>query len=184
MVAKSTCGICKYAMILKISISYISMKNNPTLELDRYIPALITFFANKMSVGASQIYAQLFQINVIEWRIISMLAVEPNISASRISQIIGLDKGAVSRAIAKLSVENYVKITPDQKDARATRISLTGEGLKLHDRVYKVAMDREQAIFNVLAEEDQEHLIRILNILNANIVETNELLNEKYLNKG
>ena len=160
------------------------MNNNPRLELDRYIPALITFFANKMSVGASQIYAQLFQINVIEWRIISMLAVEPNISASRISQIIGLDKGAVSRAIAKLSAENYVKITPDQKDARATRISLTEEGLKLHDRVYKVAMDREQAIFNVLAEEDQEHLIRILNILNANIVETNELLNEKYLNKG
>lgn len=158
------------------------MKTQSTLELDRYIPALITFFSNKMSLGSSQIYAQLFQINIIEWRILSMLAVEPNISASRISQVIGLDKGAISRAVAKLKAQHYIEIKEDKKDARATKICLTTEGVHLHDDVFKVAMDREKVIFDVLSDEDKEHLIRIMTQLNAHIIDANEQLNEKYLN--
>ena len=158
------------------------MKTQSTLELERYIPALITFFSNKMSLGSSQIYAQLFQINIIEWRILSMLAVEPNISARRISQVIGLDKGAVSRAIAKLKTQEYVEIKEDKRDASATKICLTIQGAHLHDEVFKVAMDREKVIFDILSMEDKEHLIRIMTQLNAHIIDANEQLNEKYLN--
>ncbi|RYL22776.1 MULTISPECIES: MarR family winged helix-turn-helix transcriptional regulator [Acinetobacter] len=158
------------------------MKTQSTLELDRYIPALITFFSNKMSLGSSQIYAQLFQINIIEWRILSMLAVEPNISARRISQVIGLDKSAVSRAIAKLKTQEYIDIKEDKRDARATKICLTAQGVRLHDEIFKVAIDREKVIFDVLSTEDKEHLIRIMTQLNAHILDANEQLNEKYLN--
>lgn len=58
------------------------MKPKSTLELNRYLPALINFFSNKMSNGASQLYAHLFNMGVTDWRIISLLAVESNIPAS------------------------------------------------------------------------------------------------------
>nr|WP_174505933.1 MarR family transcriptional regulator [Acinetobacter sp. Marseille-Q1620] len=156
------------------------MSTKKSLELDRYLPALITFFSNKMSAGASQIYAHLFDMHVIDWRIISMLAVEPNISASRICQVIGLDKGAVSRALSNLKNKGFVKISADKKDSRATKITLTLAGTQLHDDMFKVAMEREQYIFASLAKEDKENLIRIMQQLNANIEEVNEYFSEKY----
>ncbi len=159
------------------------MGKKSTLDLNRYIPALITFFSNKMSTGASQLYSHLFDKNVIDWRIISMLAVEPNISARRICQVIGLDKGSVSRTLAKLKEQNLVQINADKRDTRATKIVLTDLGYALHEEMYQIAMEREAKIFGILNKQDQEHLIRILNVLNAHIEDTNEYFIEKYIDE-
>ena len=53
------------------------------LDLDRYVPALITFIANKLSRSATVVYQKRFGVNVTEWRILSLLAIEPEISAAR-----------------------------------------------------------------------------------------------------
>lgn len=159
------------------------MKPQSTLELNRYLPALINFFSNKMSNGASQLYAHLFNMAVTDWRIISLLAVEPNIPASRICHVIGLDKSAVSRSLAKLSQAGLVEIEADKKDTRARKNTLTEAGIDLHDEMYQVAMEREQKILNVLSQQDQEHLIRIMNALNLEIAEINDFFIEKYITK-
>lgn len=159
------------------------MKPESTLQLNRYLPALINFFSNKMSNGTSQLYAHLFNMGVTDWRIISLLAVEPNISASRICYVIGLDKGAISRSLAKLNQDGFVTIKADKKDTRARKNTLTEAGIALHDQIYKVAMEREQQILSVLSSEDQEHLIRIMNVLNLQITDINEFFFEKYLAK-
>ena len=70
------------------------------LDLDRYVPALITFIANKLSRSATVVYQKRFGVNVTEWRILSLLAIEPEISAARICHVIGFDKGPVSRTLA------------------------------------------------------------------------------------
>ena len=44
------------------------------LDLDRYIPALITFIANKLSRSATVLYHKRFAVNVTEWRILALLA--------------------------------------------------------------------------------------------------------------
>jgi hypothetical protein len=62
------------------------------LDLDRYVPALITFIANKLSRGATVVYQKRFGVNVTEWRILSLLAIEPEISAARICHVIGFDR--------------------------------------------------------------------------------------------
>ena len=61
-----------------------------TLDLDRYVPAFITFIANKLSNSATAFYQRNFGVNVTEWRIMSLLAIEPGIQASRICHVIGL----------------------------------------------------------------------------------------------
>ena len=49
------------------------------LDLDRYVPAFITFIANKLSNSATVFYQRNFGVNVTEWRIMSLLAIEPGI---------------------------------------------------------------------------------------------------------
>src|SRR5207237_8073076 len=63
--------------------------DGPLLDLNRYVPAFITFIGNKLSNSATAFYQKNFGVNVTEWRIISQLAIEPGIPASRICQVIG-----------------------------------------------------------------------------------------------
>ena len=80
------------------------------LDLDRYVPALITFIANKLSRSATVVYQKRFGVNVTEWRIMSLLAIEPAISAARICSVIGFDKGPVSRTLAVMEKRGLVSI--------------------------------------------------------------------------
>ena len=88
----------------------------PLLDLDRYVPAFITFIANKLSTSATAYYQKNFGVNVTDWRIMSLLAIEPGIPASRICQVIGFDKGPVSRTLAALQKRGLVAIrtAPDE----------------------------------------------------------------------
>ena len=52
-------------------------RTGEVLDLDRYVPALITFIANKLSRSATTLYQKRFGVNVTEWRILSLLAIEP-----------------------------------------------------------------------------------------------------------
>src|SRR4051812_47792137 len=84
--------------------------DGPTLDLDRYVPAFITFIANKLSNSATAYYQRNFGVNVTDWRIMSLLAIEPGIPASRICHVIGFDKGPVSRTLSVLQKRGLVMI--------------------------------------------------------------------------
>ena len=159
------------------------MEISKKLDLTRYTPALVTFLVNKMSTGSTQIYSELFDISVTEWRIVSLLAVEHPIVAKRVSEVIGLDKATVSRSINRLEKEGYLALSPDENDRRAIFIQLTEKGVNLHNQVIDIALDREQKMLEPLTSDEIEQFICILNKLNQNIVQMNEASCEKYLAK-
>src|ERR1044072_6291021 len=103
------------------------------LDLDRYVPALVTFIANKLSRSATALYQKRFAVNITEWRILALLAIEPAISAARICHVIGFDKGPVSRTRAAMEERGLVAIRPDREDGRTHSISLTAKGAATHD---------------------------------------------------
>ncbi|MEH3146017.1 MAG: MarR family winged helix-turn-helix transcriptional regulator [Methylobacterium frigidaeris] len=141
----------------------------PRLDLDRYVPALLTFVANKLSHSASATYQRRFGVNVTEWRIMSLLAIEPGIPASRICQVIGFDKGPVSRTLASMERRDLVATDADPSDARRRLIRLTARGTALHDEVIVVALDRERRLLACLTQDQQDTLIQLLNRLHANL---------------
>ena len=140
-----------------------------TLDLERYVPALITFIANKLSRTATVTYQKRFGVNVTEWRILSLLALEPDISAARICQVIGFDKGPVSRTLAQLQTRGLVRIRPDRQDARTHSISLTPKGRATHDQVIVVALDREWRLLSSLRKDEREVLINLLRRVHSNL---------------
>ena len=139
------------------------------LDLDRYVPALITFIANKLSHGATVIYQKRFGVNVTEWRILSLLAIEPEISAARICHVIGFDKGPVSRTLAAMEGRGLVAIKADQQDGRTYSISLTSKGYATHDQVIQVALERERRLLSCLSKGEREVLIELLRRVHGNL---------------
>ncbi|ENX60197.1 MULTISPECIES: MarR family winged helix-turn-helix transcriptional regulator [Acinetobacter] len=159
------------------------MKIQKKLDLARYTPALVTFLVNKISTGSTQIYSELFDISVTEWRIVSLLAVEHPIVAKRVSEVIGLDKATVSRSINRLEKEGYLCLSTDENDRRATFVELSEKGVNLHNQVIDIALDREQEMLKPLSKDEIEQFILILNKLNQNIAAMNEASSRKYLTK-
>jgi DNA-binding MarR family transcriptional regulator len=138
------------------------------LDLDRYVPALITFIGNKLSNSATVTYQKRFGVNVTQWRILSQLAIEPGISASRICHVIGFDKGPVSRTLAAMEGEGLVSIRPGQ-DGRTHAISLTAKGWATHDGVIKVALERERRLLSCLNKQERDTLIGLLQRVHGNL---------------
>jgi DNA-binding MarR family transcriptional regulator len=140
-----------------------------TLDLDRYVPAFITFIANKLSNSATVFYQKNFGVNVTEWRIMSLLAIEPGIPAARICQVIGFDKGPVSRTLAALQKRGLVAIRTDPNDGRSHSIALTARGRAMHDKVIVTALERERRLLSCLDQEERELLIDLLRRLHENL---------------
>jgi len=145
------------------------VETGPTLDLDRYVPAFITFIANKLSNSATALYQRKFGINVTEWRIMSLLAIEPGIPASRICHVIGFDKGPVSRTLAGLEKRGHVLIRTDPNDSRTHSISLTAKGRATHDKVIVAAFERERRLLSCLSRDEREVLIDLLRRLHENL---------------
>lgn len=150
------------------------MTQTKKLDLERYAPALLTFIANKLSSGSSQLYRDCFNIGIVEWRVLSMLAVESDIPAQRICQVIGLDKSAVSKSVQSLQTVGYIQSEADKKDARKQCLSLTAKGQFLHDEIFEVAKERERRLLETLTPEEREVFINMLNRLHSQIDYVNE----------
>lgn len=139
------------------------------LDLERYVPAFITFIANKLSRSATTQYQRKFGVNVTEWRIMSLLAIEPGIAATRICHVIGFDKGPVSRTLSLLQRRGLIGIRSDPDDGRSHSIALTAKGMSIHDKVIIAALERERRLLSCLTDAEQETLIELLRRIHANI---------------
>ena len=144
-------------------------KVEQVLDLDRYVPALVTFIANKLSRSATVLYQKRFAVNITEWRILALLAIEPAISAARICHVIGFDKGPVSRTLAAMEARGLVAIKADREDGRTYAISLTAKGAATHDKVIAAALERERRLLSCLSKAERETLIALLRRVHGNL---------------
>ena len=148
----------------------------PVLNLTGYVPALLTLVSNKLTRSGSALYRRHFGVGIIEWRILDMLAVEPSIPATRICQVIGLDKGPVSRSLALMEGRGLVTIRADEADTRRRLATLTPAGRALHDRIIVVALERERRLLSCLTPEQRAALVELLNLLHDNLAAVNRPL--------
>ena len=140
------------------------------LDLNRYVPALLAFIDNKLSAHAAKLYKDQFNTTLTEFRILTMLAVEPNINAQRIIELIGLDKAGVSRTIKQLHEKALLIVTPDPQDLRSNTVQLTASGQALYDEVLIAAQEREQKLLAEFNHMEIENLIYLLNKLHTGVI--------------
>ena len=149
-----------------------------TLDLDTHVPSLLNWVASKLGNGASQEFREKFNVGITEWRVMSLLAIEPNITANRIAEVIGLNKGALSRSLHSLASRGLVTIRPSDRDSRSHVNALTAAGEELHDCILPVALERERRLLSVLSPKEIDDLIRILNRLHDVLPYVNSSRNE------
>jgi DNA-binding MarR family transcriptional regulator len=156
--------------------------SNPVVDLDRYVPAFLTWIANKLSRGASQHYLATFDVGIETWRCLVLLAIEGRISAQKVSKVIGMDKASVSRTFKAMQSRGLIAFSLDDADGRLRLATLTKKGRDLHDQIIGVALERERAFLAVLTDDERETLIRLLRRLHENLPAV-EAATDRYVTK-
>jgi len=87
------------------------------------------------------------QLTLNEWRTMAVLGAQPGLTASQVADQTGLDKMAVSRALAGLKRHRRVQCREDPTDQRRSRLHLTAAGKALHATVSELGREREAALF-------------------------------------
>lgn len=137
------------------------------LDLNTYVPGLLLWLSNRVSSSASSLYNEKFGIGVTEWRILSYFKIYPWTTASTACELMGLDKGAVSRSIS-LMVENcWLDSRP--QGLRKIEYHVTPAGNKLHNAVFRLAMAREKALLDGFSASEREVLIAMLKRMLGNL---------------
>ncbi len=138
-------------------------------DLERYLPAFLSWIASKLQRGASQHYLNVFDVGIETWRCLMLLAIENSISAQRVSRIIGMDKASVSRCFKRMQARGLITMALDDADGRLRIARLTPKGRKLHDQMIGIALERERALVEVLRPAELETLIGLLQRLHRNL---------------
>ncbi|HEY7370558.1 MAG TPA: MarR family winged helix-turn-helix transcriptional regulator [Polyangia bacterium] len=146
-----------------------SNRNGKVIDLERYAPAYLTFVANKLGRGASRNYLRVFNVGVETWRCLVFLAIHGSITAQQVSQILGMDKAAVSRCFKGLQARKLITMGLDSADGRVRVATLTAAGRALHDEIRDMALERERALLSVLSETERDTLLKLLKRLHENL---------------
>ncbi len=137
------------------------------LQLDEYVPGLLLWLSNKLSAGASQAYRRRFDLGIVEWRILSYLAVYGWSTGAQMSHLMGTDKAAISRGAAFLLEKGHIKAR--NGFGRNLEFGLTAKGQQLHDRVMPLALARQKALLSGLDKKDVAKLLTLLHALLKNL---------------
>jgi DNA-binding MarR family transcriptional regulator len=150
-------------------------------ELREHIPYLLGAISNLLSIGGSQLYRRAFKLGLTEVRLMWVLAVEPRIPASRAAEIMGMDKAAISRAVATLDRRKLVRIAPDPRDSRQRILELSAEGRRLQDRIMVISRERARRLLEPFSRAEIQTLAELLHRMRAHAPSVNAFDPEELL---
>nr|WP_047165514.1 MarR family winged helix-turn-helix transcriptional regulator [Sphingomonas sp. Y57] len=147
-----------------------------TLDLQNSVGVLLNFLSTRLTASGSATYRRRFGLGILEFRLLVMLAAEPDIPPSRICEVMGLDGGAVSRALRGMEARGLVASRPDRRNPAYKRWSLTTEGARLQDQAVLVSMERDAILLADFTDAERTELIGLLRRMLARVDSLRDLI--------
>ena len=135
------------------------------LELERFLPYRLSILSNTVSQSIATEYQDRFELSMTEWRVMTILARFPEVSAREVVERTAMDKVAVSRAVARLVEAGRVDRSTHGDDKRRSVLKLSEAGWAIHDEVAPLARAHERDLLAKLDEAERAQLDRILDKL-------------------
>ena len=142
-------------------------KSHAELRLERFLPYRLSVLSNRVSQDIAALYSRRFGLSITEWRVMAVLGPERTLSASQVSERTAMDKVAVSRAVSGLLEKKILVRQTDPADGRRSSLKLSAKGYAVFDQIVPLALAYERRILSHLEAHEQDHLLAILNKLEA-----------------
>ena len=117
----------------------------------------VNWLSNRLVATASATYGQL-GLGFLNARIVMALGRRSGINAARLSEVLGVDPAAVSRALREMKGQKLV----DEARAPVRALTLTAEGVRLHRQVEKISDAREARVLRGFSEAEAGRMLDYL----------------------
>jgi len=138
------------------------------------LTAHLGYWLRYVSNHVSQAFARKLEardVTVAEWAVMRELYGVDSLAPSRLAELLGLTRGAISKLADRLISKGLATRTPDPSDARAQTLALTARGRGLVPKLAALADQNDAEFFEHLSIEERSTLERVL----KNIVRTRGL---------
>ncbi len=135
---------------------------NPTLELEHFLPYRLSVLSNTVSAAIAEAYSDRYGLTIPEWRVMAVLGRFPRISAAEVAERTAMDKVAVSRAVSRLLDSGRIRRSFADADRRRSILSLSPAGRRIHKRIAPILLRYEAELLSALDEEEQAQLATML----------------------
>jgi DNA-binding MarR family transcriptional regulator len=135
---------------------------------DDFLPHLVVRLAYQLN---SDLVEKLRSegINVTRWRILAVLAMGEGITINEIIDRAMMQQSALSRALASMVREGYVRRVVRHDDARCAGIYLTDKGRALFDSVNVVVRRREKHLLAGMSPREVRAAFAVIRRLSRNM---------------
>jgi DNA-binding MarR family transcriptional regulator len=136
-----------------------------SLELAQFLPYRLSIVMQAVSEGLALRYSREFGISIPEWRIISTLGENSEMTARDIAVHARMNKTMVSRAAADLMQRRIIARRANREDRREAFLRLTRQGEDIYAAIVPLALDYERGLTAGMSGEDVSVLGRLLDQL-------------------
>jgi DNA-binding MarR family transcriptional regulator len=154
---------------MKTALKKVETSTVDAQEYQSRIPYLLGAIANLQTTRGTHFFQQEFGIGLSEARLMYVLGYETVLTARRASEIMGVNKGLTSRALAALESRGLVSLVVDEADTRQRVIRFTKSGQKLYERLMVAAADRERWLLSIYTESEMRTLSALLRRMHAHL---------------
>ena len=135
------------------------------IDSNDFTPRLISLLSNSLVWRESRILRARFGLGTNDWRVLSVLAIRPGVTASEISDFVAMNKAIISKSVGVLTARRLIVQVEDT--GRSRQLFLTPEGVEMHDAMLPVSMRGQEIILADLTAEEVVQLNQLLRRLLA-----------------
>lgn len=134
-------------------------------ELTRFLPFRLNRLAAEISEQLAALYAERFDIDIPQWRVLATLSSGNDWTAKAIVASTRTHKSTISRAVEALTQRGLIEAVQSTDDKRAYRLRLTAQGRKLFRQLEPLVMEYEKKLMEQLGENDGRRLEKTITAL-------------------
>ena len=143
------------------------MDQDPPFELSDFTPYLLNAAAEAQSLRFSRVYRDRYGMLRTEWRVLFHLGRYGAMSAREISQMAGIHKTKVSRAVAALERKRFLERRDSASDRRVEILTLRAPGRAAFADLTRAAAEHERALEGFLGPDSHLALRDVLRRLST-----------------
>jgi DNA-binding MarR family transcriptional regulator len=148
------------------------LPSQPGRRLARAGEALVSnrllALATLLRRSANLLYRRQLGLSQVEWRILAIAGDEAPLTLGTLAEILGLDKGQLSRGVSALVKRGILARETDSQYSREVRISLTPHGQQTFEAMVALALERNRDLAAGLSRAEIATLLATLDRLLAN----------------
>jgi len=139
-----------------------------TLSFEHSPLVLLAVAGNRYSREAGRLFKGRHQQSLMIWRVLGLLASKPGVTVAFATRTTGIDKAAVSRALATLEESALATTEASVSDPRRKIWWLSEAGYDLHREMLQTSLEIHQTLLHGLSDDESRELARLLSIVSAN----------------